>query len=91
METFIVKDNFEKYDNLAKDSFLQSKTWAEFKNKSSWEPVRIVVEENKKPVFMIQILKRSLPLGYSLLYAPYSYFDKKYEKQILGKIKEIAE
>jgi lipid II:glycine glycyltransferase (peptidoglycan interpeptide bridge formation enzyme) len=90
MQAKIIYKDFEKCESLAKDSFLQSKTWANFKNKSSWKPIRIIIEEKDKPIYMIQILKRPLPLGYCLLYAPYAYFEKKYEKLVLDKIKELA-
>lgn len=90
MEAKIIKKDFDSSDFLAKDSFLQSRTWADFKNKSSWEPIRIVIEDKNKPVFMIQILKRKLPFGFSLLYAPYAYFEKKYEKILTEEIKKLA-
>lgn len=54
----------------AKGHILQSYEWGEIKGRGSWQPLRLVVEEDGVIVASISILKRSVPLGRSIFYAP---------------------
>jgi peptidoglycan pentaglycine glycine transferase (the first glycine) len=48
---------------------LQSYEWGDLKAKSGWIPLRVIGEENGIPVCAVSLLKRKLPLGFSILYA----------------------
>ena len=50
---------------------LQSFEWGEVKSFTNWQPLRLMVEEDGRPVAALSILKRSIPgLGKSIFYAP---------------------
>jgi peptidoglycan pentaglycine glycine transferase (the first glycine) len=57
-----------------KPHFLQSYEWGELKSITGWEPFRLLVWRDERPVAAISLLKRRLPLyrrlGRSIMYAP---------------------
>ncbi len=53
-----------------KGHILQSYEWGEIKSRSNWQPLRLVAEEDGEIKAAISILKRPVPLGGSIFYAP---------------------
>lgn len=80
-----------------KGHILQSYEWGEVKRGTGWEPIRILVEKENKPVAGISILKRKLPipgLNKCIFYAPRGpvadYSDVETLKYLFQNIKKIA-
>ncbi|MDS1030365.1 peptidoglycan bridge formation glycyltransferase FemA/FemB family protein [Bacillota bacterium LX-D] len=68
-------DESRKFDEFTawapKGHILQSYEWGEVKALTSWEPLRLVVEEEGKIVAALSILKRKLPVfNKAIFYAP---------------------
>ena len=58
-------------ENLYGDNPFQSSAWGEYKKNWGWEPQRWVASnENQEVVGSLQLLKKPLPMGRSLLWAP---------------------
>ncbi len=69
------KDLFNNFISSSnKPHFLQSYEWGELKSATGWEPLRLLVWRDDRPVAAISILKRRLPLyrylRRSIVYAP---------------------
>lgn len=62
------------YDNFCcrheKGHILQSYAWGEIKGRSNWTPLRLMILADGEPRGAISILKRSVPLGRCVFYAP---------------------
>ncbi len=50
--------------------FMQAWEWGELKARTGWEPLRVALQEDGEIIAGLQILKRPLPGGRSLFYAP---------------------
>lgn len=76
MQARLINESEREYFNnflqsVPKGHILQSYEWGEIKSKTSWQPLRMIVEENDKPIAAISILKRQLPgIKKSIFYAP---------------------
>ncbi|MGD0152792.1 MAG: peptidoglycan bridge formation glycyltransferase FemA/FemB family protein [Thermacetogeniaceae bacterium] len=69
------KNLFNDFINSSpKPHFLQSYEWGELKSSTGWEPLRLLVWRDDRPVAAISLLKRPLPLyrhlRRSIIYAP---------------------
>ncbi len=69
------KDLFNNFIcSSSKPHFLQSYEWGELKSATGWEPLRLLVWRDDRPVAAISLLKRRLPLyrylRRSIVYAP---------------------
>ena len=76
-----------------KGHVLQSYEWGEVKRHTGWEPIRLLVMDEGKPIAGISILKRRLPIpGFNkcIFYAPRGpvadYNDKKTLRFLQSKI-----
>ena len=57
--------------SVPKGHILQSYEWGEVKARTGWEAIRLLVEEDGKPVAAVSLLKRKIPvIGMSIFYAP---------------------
>jgi len=57
--------------SIPKGHILQSYEWGEIKAKTGWKPLRLLIEENGKPIAAISVLKRIIPgLKKAIFYAP---------------------
>ena len=53
------------------DNPFQSEAWGRYKRQSGWEPQRWIAQtEEGRPLCAVQVLKKSLPLGRTILWAP---------------------
>ncbi len=70
----IKEEERERYNQFVasheKGHILQSYEWGEIKGKGNWQPLRLVLEEEGAIIAAISILKRSIPMGRSIFYAP---------------------
>ncbi|SMB86346.1 Lipid II:glycine glycyltransferase (Peptidoglycan interpeptide bridge formation enzyme) [Desulfonispora thiosulfatigenes DSM 11270] len=72
----LIKENEHDYFNnfiasIPKGHILQSYEWGEIKAKTGWQPLRLIIEKNDKPIAAISILKRIIPgLKKAIFYAP---------------------
>jgi peptidoglycan pentaglycine glycine transferase (the first glycine) len=80
-----------------KGHVLQSYEWGEVKRHTGWEPIRLLVMDEDKPIAGISILKRRLPIpGFNkcIFYAPRGpvadYTDKNTLRFLFSKVKSIA-
>lgn len=66
------KDVFNQFiQSSLKPHFLQSYEWGELKKGTGWEPIRLLITDNKRPVAAISLLKRRLPFfNRCIFYAP---------------------
>lgn len=66
------RDRFNNFiAGSAKGHILQTYEWGEIKAQTGWQPIRLLVIENDRPVAAVSILKRDLPLpGKAIFYAP---------------------
>lgn len=66
------KDYFNKFiASIPKGHILQSYEWGEIKAKTGWQPLRMIIEKEGKPVAAISILKRTIPgIKKAIFYAP---------------------
>jgi peptidoglycan pentaglycine glycine transferase (the first glycine) len=102
MELKIIKQNEKDYfndfmANGPKGHILQSYEWGEVKRHTGWEPIRLLVEDEGKPVAGISILKRRIPipgLNKCIFYAPRGpvadYTDKSTLRFLFSKVKTVA-
>jgi peptidoglycan pentaglycine glycine transferase (the first glycine) len=73
-------------------SILQSYEWGELKAQFGWKPIRILLEDESKPVAGIQLLKRELPfIKHSFLYAPRGPLVDYAQKELLHELLERVE
>ena len=66
MQARLIKPEERDYFNnfiagVPKGHILQSYEWGELKAKTGWQPLRLIVEEDNKPIAAISILKREIP------------------------------
>ena len=77
-------------------SVLQSFQWGELKSNFSWQPFRLmVVDDDKRPLGGISLLKRAIPKsGYYLFYAPrgpvFSTWSLEVLQRLIEAIKDLA-
>ena len=73
MKIVEIKDR-ERYNNFVKtqkhSQFLQSWEWGEFQKSAGNKVLRFGIEDEDKLVFVISLIKKSLPLGMNYFYAP---------------------
>ncbi|KJS19458.1 MAG: methicillin resistance protein [Clostridiaceae bacterium BRH_c20a] len=76
MQARLITENEREYYNsfiasIPKGHILQSYEWGEIKAKTGWKPLRLLIEENGKPIAAISVLKRIIPgLKKAIFYAP---------------------
>ncbi|WP_422449032.1 lipid II:glycine glycyltransferase FemX [Thermoanaerobacterium sp. DL9XJH110] len=102
MEIKIIKENEKEFFNEfmaygPKGHVLQSYEWGEVKRRTGWEPIRMLVLKEGKPVAGISILKRRIPLpglDKCIFYAPRGpvtdFSDKETIKFLFSSVKTIA-
>lgn len=102
MELKIVKENEKQLfndfmANGPKGHVLQSYEWGEVKRRTEWQPIRLLVMDENKPIAGISILKRRLPipgLNKCIFYAPRGpvadYSDKETLKFLFSNVKTLA-
>ena len=71
--------------------FLQSWEWGEFQAAAGGKTIRIGFDEEDRPIFVLSLIKKRLPLGRSYLYAPRIDFSGLNEGQLNFIFKEIGQ
>ncbi|NLC63256.1 MAG: peptidoglycan bridge formation glycyltransferase FemA/FemB family protein [Thermoanaerobacterales bacterium] len=102
MELRIIQENERRYfndfmANGPKGHVLQSFEWGEVKRRTGWQPIRLLVEDDGKPVAGISILKRRIPipgLNRCILYAPRGpvadFSDEETLRFLFDRVKTLA-
>lgn len=100
MQARLIKEDERGYFNdfiasVPKGHILQSYEWGQIKEKTGWEPLRMIVEDNGKAIAAISILKRKIPgLNKTIFYAPrgpvFSIDNEKVFDFILAEVKKLA-
>lgn len=100
MQARLIKPEERDYFNnfiagVPKGHILQSYEWGELKAKTGWQPLRLIVEEDNKPIAAISILKREIPgIKKSIFYAPrgpvFDIEDEKVFDFLLAEVKKLA-
>jgi len=92
------KELFNNFiQNHPKGHILQSYEWGEVKRHTGWEPIRLLVLKEQKPIAGISILKRKLPLpgvNKCIFYAPrgpvIDFDDKNTLNFLIQEVKTLA-
>jgi len=91
------KDYFDSFlENAPKGHVLQTWEWGEIKAQTGWDPLRLIVEEDEKPVAAVSLLKRAVPiLKKNIFYAPrgpvIDIENRPLFSYLLGEIRKLAQ
>lgn len=84
------EDDRKKWDELVKDSFLQSWAWGEFQRELKVPFWRLVVEEDGAAKSVLLVVKREAPLKQSWLYVPRGNLLGKSNDRLIERVLELA-
>jgi len=73
-------------------SYMQTWEWAEHRSKFGWKPFRFLARNTDKPLVMVQLLVKYLPMGIGLVWIPGGPVGKLevWSRDLLNTVKELV-